>query len=101
MRKQRVALGRALLARPRLLLMDEPLASIDRAHRDTILPYLDRMRAELDVPTIYVTHAWSEVADRADHVVELADGAVIFNGPARTVRVARLNVSSLVLNQKS
>ncbi len=83
--KQRVALGRALLAKPRLLLMDEPLASIDRAHRDTILPYLDRMRTELAVPTIYVTHTWSEVADRADHVVELADGAVIFNGPARTV----------------
>ncbi len=61
--------------------MDEPLASIDRAHRDTILPYLDRVRAELAVPTIYVTHTWSEVADRADHVVELADGAVVFSGP--------------------
>ena len=78
--KQRVALGRALLAKPRLLLMDEPLASIDRAHRETILPYLDRVRAEHAVPTIYVTHTWSEVADRADHVVELADGAVVFSG---------------------
>ena len=89
--KQRVALGRALLARPRLLLMDEPLASIDRAHRDTILPYLDRVRAEHDVPTIYVTHTWSEVADRADHVVELADGAVVFTGspPAAVSREPR------------
>jgi molybdate transport system ATP-binding protein len=63
--KQRVALGRALLARPRLLLFDEPLASIDQAHREEILPYLDRIRTEHSLPTIYVTHTWSEVAGRA------------------------------------
>jgi len=80
--KQRVALGRALLAHPRLLLLDEPLASVDRAHRDEILPALDRLRAEHAVPVIYVTHAWTEVASRADRAIVLRDGQVVFNGPA-------------------
>jgi molybdate transport system ATP-binding protein len=79
--KQRVALGRALLARPRLLLMDEPLGSVDLAHRDTILPYLDRLRRDLAVPTVYVTHTWTEVADRADHVVRLQEGKVLTARP--------------------
>jgi molybdate transport system ATP-binding protein len=74
--KQRVALGRALLSRPRLLLFDEPLASIDQAHREEILPYLDRVRAEHSLPTVYVTHAWNEVAGRAAEVVELDNGRV-------------------------
>jgi molybdate transport system ATP-binding protein len=78
--KQRVALGRALLARARLLLLDEPLASVDQAHRAEILPYLDRVRAEHDIPAIYVTHVWAEVAGRADHVIELRDGEVAFSG---------------------
>jgi molybdate transport system ATP-binding protein len=80
--KQRVALGRALLARPKLLLFDEPLASIDQAHREEILPYLDRVRSEHALPTVYVTHAWAEVAARATDVVELANGRVEFAGPA-------------------
>jgi molybdate transport system ATP-binding protein len=80
--KQRVALGRALLARPRWLLFDEPLASIDQAHREEILPYLDRVRDEHSLPTIYVTHTWSEVAGRATEVVELSNGSVVFAGPA-------------------
>jgi len=78
--KQRVALGRTLLASPRLLLLDEPLASVDREHRAEILPFLDRIRAEHALPAIYVTHTWSEVAGRADHVVHLRDGKVAFLG---------------------
>ena len=74
--KQRLALGRALLARPRLLLLDEPLASIDQTHRETILPYLDRIRAEHDVTAMYVTHTWAEVSGRADRVVEVEEGRV-------------------------
>ena len=80
--KQRVALGRALLSRPKWLLLDEPLASVDRAHREQILPYLDRIRAEYALPAIYVTHTWSEVSDRADHVLDLRDGHLDFSGPA-------------------
>jgi molybdate transport system ATP-binding protein len=80
--KQRVALGRALLARPRLLLFDEPLASIDQAHREEILPYLDGVRSEYALPTVYVTHAWAEVSGRATDVVELSRGRVVFAGPA-------------------
>lgn len=78
--QQRVALGRALLASPRLLLLDEPLGSIDQAHRLEILPYLDRVRAEHQIPTIYVTHTWAEVEARADHVVQLDAGAVVLSG---------------------
>jgi len=74
--KQRVALGRALLSRPRLLLLDEPLASVDVARREELLPYLDRLRAELRLPTVYVTHTLSEVASRAERIVSLEDGRI-------------------------
>ena len=74
--KQRVALGRALLAHPRLLLFDEPLASVDQTHRAEILPYLDKLRSDHSIPAIYVTHTWAEVSGRADHVVELVNGKV-------------------------
>lgn len=75
--KQRVALGRVLLSRPELLLLDEPLGSVDQLHRAEILPYLDRVRSEHTLPAIYVTHTWAEVAGRADHVVELRDGRIV------------------------
>jgi molybdate transport system ATP-binding protein len=74
--KQRVALGRALLSGPRLLLLDEPLASVDARRKDEILPYLDRLRAELSLPTVYVTHNVDEVLSRADRVLHVDEGVV-------------------------
>ena len=74
--KQRVAIGRALMASPQLLLMDEPLASLDDARKAEILPYLERLRDELGVPAIYVTHAADEVHRLAATVVLMADGKV-------------------------
>jgi molybdate transport system ATP-binding protein len=79
--KQRVAIGRALLARPRLLLMDEPLASLDEARRAEILPYLERLRDGAGVPILYVSHSVTEVARLATTVVLLADGTVTAVGP--------------------
>jgi molybdate transport system ATP-binding protein len=75
--KQRVALGRALLSTPRLLLLDEPLAAVDQPHRDDILPYLDRVRRDHAIPAVYVTHSWAEVIHRADQIVELRQGRVV------------------------
>jgi molybdate transport system ATP-binding protein len=74
--RQRVALGRALMTRPDLLLMDEPLAAVDRARRERILPYLLRIRRERHVPLIYVTHDEDELQQIADRVLVLADGRV-------------------------
>jgi molybdate transport system ATP-binding protein len=80
--RQRVALGRALLARPRLLLMDEPLASLDAPRRQEILPYLERLRdGPLGLPILYVSHAVDEVARLADTLVLLQDGKVRARGP--------------------
>jgi molybdate transport system ATP-binding protein len=74
--QQRVAIGRAILASPRLLLMDEPLASLDEARKQEILPYIERLRDELKIPILYVTHLASEVERLADVVVEIAAGRV-------------------------
>ena len=79
--KQRVAIGRALLARPRLVLMDEPLASLDEARRTEIMPYIERLRDEAGVPILYVSHSVAEVARLATTVVILADGKVAAVGP--------------------
>jgi molybdate transport system ATP-binding protein len=79
--RQRVAIARALLASPRLLLMDEPLASLDLASKSEILPYLERLHAELSVPVIYVTHSPDEVSRLADHLVLLEQGRVRAAGP--------------------
>ena len=79
--RQRVAIGRALLSQPRLLLMDEPLASLDAARRAEIMPYLLRLRESLRLPMIYVTHAMEEVVRLADHLVLLDGGRVTAQGP--------------------
>jgi molybdate transport system ATP-binding protein len=83
--KQRVAIGRALLSAPRMLLMDEPLSALDEARKAEILPYLERLRDELDVPILYVSHSVSEVARLADRVVVLADGRVEASGGASDI----------------
>src|ERR1700712_1846297 len=79
--KQRVAIGRALLAQPRLLLMDEPLASLDSARKAEILPYLAGIKTSLRLPIVYVTHALDEVARLADWLVLLEPGHVAASGP--------------------
>jgi molybdate transport system ATP-binding protein len=83
--RQRVAIGRALLADPRLLLMDEPLASLDAPRKAEILPYLERLRDALRVPVVYVSHSLEEVTRLADDVVALAEGRVVASGPAAEV----------------
>lgn len=79
--KQRVAIARALLAEPSLLLLDEPLASLDGARKNEILPWLERLRDECRVPIIYVSHSAEEVARLADWVVRLEAGRVVGSGP--------------------
>ncbi len=78
--RQRVAVGRALLMRPRLLLLDEPLASLDEARKQDILPYLERLRDEARVPMIYVSHDAAEVRRIATRVVRLDGGRVTATG---------------------
>lgn len=78
--KSRVALGRALLASPRMLLLDEPLASLDAARRDEILPYLERLARESKLPMLYVSHQVEEVARLADEVVVIENGRVKVQG---------------------
>ena len=79
--RQRVAIARALAVSPRLLLMDEPLAALDQKRRQEILPYLERLQSELDIPIVYVSHAIDEVARLADHLVLLEGGRVTASGP--------------------
>ncbi len=78
--RQRVAIGRALLSQPRLLLLDEPLASLDRARRAEVLPYLETLRDELAIPMIYVTHDFDEVLQLATHLVLIEEGSVTAAG---------------------
>jgi molybdate transport system ATP-binding protein len=79
--RQRVAIARALATEPRLLLLDEPLAALDLARRHEILPWLQRLRDELRIPMLYVTHSGEEVARLADHLVLLEAGEVRASGP--------------------
>ena len=74
--KQRVAIGRALLAAPDLLIMDEPLANLDQARKDEILPFLSRLKSEAQTPILYVTHAQAEADMLADRIVHITDGTI-------------------------
>lgn len=78
--RQRVAIGRALLSQPKLLLMDEPLSALDAATKDEILPFLERLHESLSLPIVYVTHDMREVERLADHLVLMRDGRVIASG---------------------
>jgi molybdate transport system ATP-binding protein len=80
--KQRVAIGRALLASPRLLLMDEPLASLDQKRKDEIMPYLERLRDETGIPIVYVSHSVAEVMRLASDIAVLSEGRLLAFGPA-------------------
>lgn len=83
--KSRVAIGRALLSEPQMLLMDEPLASLDEARRLEIMPYLERLRDHARVPMLYVSHSVTEVARLAAKVVVMHEGKVAAAGPAADI----------------
>jgi molybdate transport system ATP-binding protein len=78
--RQRVALGRALLSQPRLLLLDEPLAALDAARREEVLPYLERLRDRLSIPMVYVSHQLEEVLRLATHVALMEAGSIVAAG---------------------
>lgn len=88
--RQRVALGRALLSQPELLLLDEPLAALGGAHKDEILAYIARLKADFALPMLYVTHSPDEVRAVADHVVMLDQGRVVATGDASIIGGARI-----------
>jgi len=90
--RQRVAIARALGASPRLLLMAEPLASLDIARKHELLPYLQRLREELDIPVLYVSHSPDEVARLADHMVLLSQGRAVAQGGLHDT-LARLDLA--------
>ncbi len=92
--KQRVALGRTLLSQPRLLLMDEPLSALDQGRRSEILPYLERLRDEVGIPILYISHAVDEVARLADRMIVLNRGEVAAQGPIEDV-MGRLDLFPL------
>lgn len=102
--KQRVALGRALLAQPRLLILDEPLASIDQVRREDVLPYLEQLRDRYRLPMLYVSHQYEEVLRLAAHVVLIEGGAILAHdtpsalslSPIFRARVGALGVGSVV-----
>ncbi|QXI30786.1 molybdenum ABC transporter ATP-binding protein [Pseudomonas vanderleydeniana] len=79
--RQRIGIARALLTSPRLLLMDEPLAALDSQRKGEILPYLERLHDELDIPVLYVSHSQDEVARLADHIVLFSAGKALASGP--------------------
>ncbi|HET6377803.1 MAG TPA: molybdenum ABC transporter ATP-binding protein [Methylocella sp.] len=96
--RQRVAIARALLTRPRLLLLDEPLASLDFKRKLEILPYLERLRSELDIPIVYVTHSPDEVARLGDHLVIMEGGSPLASGALAEV-LTRVDLPSAFLDE--
>ncbi len=95
--RQRIAIARALLTSPRLLLMDEPLSALDAASKREILPYLERLHGELDIPVIYVSHSLDEVARLADQLVLMEQGRVIASGALNEV-LGRLDLPTAHLD---
>jgi len=91
--RQRVAIARAIAVSPQLLLLDEPLASLDASRKQEILPYLQRLHDDLDIPILYVSHSPDEVARLADHVVLLERGRVVAQGDLRAT-LARLDLTA-------
>ncbi len=79
--RQRIAIGRALLVQPELLLLDEPLAALDRNRKREIMPFLERMHRELEIPIIYVSHSLSEITSLVDHLVLMERGKTVAAGP--------------------
>ncbi len=89
--RQRVAIARALATSPQVLLMDEPLAALDAQRKAEVLPYLDQLRRELDIPVVYVSHSIDEVARLARHMVLLDTGRIVAAGPTDQL-LARLDL---------
>ncbi len=89
--RSRIGIARALAVNPRLLLMDEPLAALDLQRKQEILPYLERLHDELEIPVLYVSHSPDEVARLADHLVVMANGRVLADGPL-TDTLARIDL---------
>lgn len=83
--RQRVSIGRALLSAPRLMLMDEPLASLDMERKREIFPYIEQLQKKFGIPVIFVSHAIEEVARLAEHVIILRDGKAVAQGRTQTV----------------
>lgn len=91
---QRVAIAAVLLRSPELILMDEPLASLDQRRKDELLPYLDRLHDELSVPMIYVSHSINEVCRLCDHLLLIDEGRIVANGELHEI-LARLDIPML------
>ena len=92
--QQRISIGRALLAQPRLLLMDEPLAAVDARRKSEILPFIESLHAELSLPIVYVSHDADEILRIADQVALIVDGKVVTLGSMETV-LGRLDLATV------